>query len=129
MNHETAVTRRPIDPWIYTDRMVCADSYFASAETAWVPADNGTRLFGVVKTSPQSFPMKYLSEKPITKGDDHFSMMCKSEDDIKDMVALLWVELERRYLIANTGSQYLDRQYTASVSEESVMWPKTWSQK
>lgn len=36
MSHGTAVTKRLVDPWAGTDRIVCGDSYFASAETCKV---------------------------------------------------------------------------------------------
>ena len=104
MNHGTAVTRRLIDPWIRTDRIVCADSYFASAETAQVLADVGTRFIGVVKTASRGYPMTYLSSKPMAQRGDHFSMVCKSTNGGKDMMSLLWVDRERRYFIATTGS-------------------------
>ena len=106
MNHGTAITRRLIDPWINTDRIVCADSYFASAETAQVLADVGTRFIGVVKTATRGYPMAYLSSKPMAQRGDHYSMLCKSENGGKDMMALLWVDRERRYFIATAGSTH-----------------------
>ena len=34
MNHGTAVLRELVEPWAHSQRVVCADSYFASVYTA-----------------------------------------------------------------------------------------------
>eukprot|EP00171_Calliarthron_tuberculosum_P023174 IDg23174t1 len=46
--HGTAITRRPADPWMQANRIICADSYFASVETARALANVGIRFIGVV---------------------------------------------------------------------------------
>ena len=48
-NHGTAVLRRLTEPWTGTNRLICADSYFASVETAKWLNSHGLRFPGVVK--------------------------------------------------------------------------------
>ena len=59
--HGTAVTLRLLQPWLYTNRVVYADSLFALVHTAEALYDKGMRFTGVVKTATKKYPMKYLS--------------------------------------------------------------------
>ena len=69
-------------------------------------ADVGTRFIGVVKTATTGYPMGYLSSKPMAQIGDHYSMLCKSDNGGKDMMALLWVDREKRYFIATANSRH-----------------------
>ena len=65
--HETAVTLRLLQPWFHTNRVVCADSFFASVHTPEALYDKGLRLTGVVKTATKKYLMKYLSHLEISE--------------------------------------------------------------
>jgi hypothetical protein len=59
--HGTAVLKFLVLPWARTDRIVCADSYFASVATLKELKRIGLRFIGVVKTATKQFPQPYLS--------------------------------------------------------------------
>ena len=79
---------------------MCADSYFSSVETEHVLGHVGTRFIGVVKTASRGFPVECLSEKVMKKRGDHYWMVAKNEDQVKDFMAVLWVDGQRRYFIS-----------------------------
>ena len=60
LNHGTKVMIDLVTPWLYSDQIVCADSYFASKQSADEFKILGMRFVGVVKTATRKFPMKYL---------------------------------------------------------------------
>ena len=62
MQHGAAVLRRLIDPWLSTKRTVCADSYFASVDTAQMLGRVGMRFIGIVKNATRQFPKDFLSK-------------------------------------------------------------------
>lgn len=60
-SHGAAVTLRLVEPWFHSDRVVCADSYFASVVSANAPFKKGLRFTGVVKTATKCYLLNYLS--------------------------------------------------------------------
>ena len=48
--------------------------------------------------------MKYLSEKLVKQRGDHFTMVSKSENGGKGIMALSWVDRERRHFILTIGT-------------------------
>lgn len=62
VNHGTAVLKRLTEPWRQSNRIICADSYFASVEAALAMLNIALKVIGVVKTATRGFPMKHLSE-------------------------------------------------------------------
>ena len=50
-NHGTNVLKFLVEPWVRTDRCVCADSYFTSVNAVTVLRMMGLRFIGVVKTA------------------------------------------------------------------------------
>ena len=104
MNHGTAVALRLVSPWLHTNRIVCADSYFASVQTATALRDNGMRFIGVVKTATRGYPMAYLSAKPMTGRGTWYSMTSRRDASGNNVSAVLWVDRERRYFVATTGT-------------------------
>ena len=50
-NHGTNVLKFLVEPWVRTDRCICADSYFASVNAVTVMRTMGLRFIGVVKTA------------------------------------------------------------------------------
>ena len=59
--HGTKVLKELVMPWANTDRIVCADSYFASVPDAKEFWKHGLRFIGLIKTETRKFPMAYLS--------------------------------------------------------------------
>jgi hypothetical protein len=62
LNHGTNILLDLLYPWYNTDRVVCADSYFASVQRAEKLLQHGLRFIGMVKTATRNYPMKFLSE-------------------------------------------------------------------
>ena len=104
LNHGTAVVLRLISPWLYTNRIVCADSYFASWMTAKALRDKDMRFIGVVKTASKGYPMRYLSSKPMSGRGEWYSMVSKGDMEGHDICAVLWVDRERRYFVTTAGT-------------------------
>jgi hypothetical protein len=55
--HGSKVLKELIEPWAFTKRMVCADSYFASVGTAEELLKLQTWFNGVVKIATRHFPI------------------------------------------------------------------------
>ena len=53
-NHGTNVLKFLVEPWVRTDRCICADSYFASVNAVTVMRTMGLRFIGVVKTATKN---------------------------------------------------------------------------
>ena len=103
-NHGTTVLRRLVEPWQGTNRTVCADSYFASVQSAVTLLKLGLHFTGVVKTVTRGFPLKFLSERELTGRGQHISMVSDVDGGYGELLALVWVDRNRRYLISTTGS-------------------------
>ena len=104
MSHGTALTCRLTGPWAYTNRIVCADSYFASVETARVLFEKGTRFIGVVKTAHRGFPLAHLGATPMEGRGKWSSMVHGNASSKPEIGAVLWVDRERRYFVTTTGT-------------------------
>lgn len=104
LSHGTALTCRLTGPWAHTNRIVCADSYFASVETARVLYDHGTRFIGVVKTAHRCFPLAHLGAVPMEGRGKWTSMVHGSSACKPEIGAVLWVDRERRYFVTTTGT-------------------------
>lgn len=98
--HGTTVLKRLVAPWAGTQRIICADSYFASVATAQQLLTMGLRFVGVVKTATRGYPMGALSAIPLQSRGQHVSFSLVNADNVKDLMAVLWVDRERRYFIA-----------------------------
>jgi hypothetical protein len=62
LNHGTVIIKSLVAPWQGLDRIVCADSYFASVATALeLKGLGGLRFIGGVKTATKRFPLRHLS--------------------------------------------------------------------
>ena len=104
MSHGTAVTSRLIAPWTHSNRIVCGDSYFASLETALTLFSLGMKFIGVVKTAHRGFPLNHLSTIPMSGRGSWTSMVHRDNESGIDVGAVLWVDRERRYFVATSGT-------------------------
>ena len=64
----------------------------------------GLRFIGVVKTATRNYPMAHLKNKEFSKRGQWCSTVRKDSDGKPDLMAVVWVDRERRYFVANTSS-------------------------
>ena len=76
-NHGTNVLKFLVEPWVRTDRCICADSYFASVNAVTVMRTMGLRFIGVVKTATKKFPMSYLSNLELVQRGDYKGLVAR----------------------------------------------------
>lgn len=100
-SHTTALTLRLVQPWLKTNRVVCGDSYFASVQTAEAMTKYGMGFIGVVKNAVTEFPMQFLASKELTTRGDYISMVSTNEYSGKSLMAVLWMDRERRYFVSS----------------------------
>ena len=100
--HGAKILRELVQPWVNTERIVCADSYFASVKAARLMLQLGFRFIGVVKTATKQFPMVYLSTVEFAARGDTKAVI--ANDEHGDYLAFVWMDRERRYFIATAGS-------------------------
>lgn len=104
LGHGTAILKRLVSPWASSRRIVCADSYFASVEAAEVLRRMGLRFIGVVKTATRGYPMAELGAIEMPARGDHVSYVHTSAEGEVALMAVMWVDRERRYFIASASS-------------------------
>jgi Transposase IS4 len=102
--HGTAILCRLVEPWAGSNRVVCADSYFASVDAAERLLLLGLRFIDVEKTAIKRFPMRHLSEKVFSARGDRTSIVMKHTNGSAKMVAVVWMDRDRRYFIATVSS-------------------------
>ena len=117
--HGTAVLRRLVAPWAGSERVVCADSYYASVCTAETLQRMGLKFIGVIKTATTKYPMSHLSVQELSERGQHVCMIRKDENNSPSMMAVLWLDRERRYFISTT-STVLD-----GLPYERIRWRQT----
>ena len=97
--HATAATRRLTNKWARADRIVVADSYFASVGAAEALGQAGLRFIGCIKSETKGIPMKNLAETEAAGRGFVKSMTCR-RDGRKGMMALMLVDRDRKYFIS-----------------------------
>jgi hypothetical protein len=110
--HGTKVLKSLVEPWSHSDRIVCADSYFASVKTAEEMRKIGLHFIGVVKTAKKCFPMEYLSTQELQNRGDRIGLVTKDAKNKPTMLAFVWVDRDRRYFIATTSSLEAGQPYS-----------------
>ena len=106
--HGSNVMLNLVRHWWNTKRVVCADSYFASVPAAKLLYRHGLLFIGVVKTATKEFPMAYLSEQVLTeRGSSKCLVNHKEDDDDADLIAMVWMDRDRRYFISSASSANL----------------------
>lgn len=94
--HGTVVAKQLVADWAGTQRIACADSYFARVATAKGLLAMGLRLIGIVKTAARGYPTASLSDIPLGARGQHASYIHVNAAGLTDMMAVLWVDWERR---------------------------------
>jgi len=124
--HGTAVLKQLGAPWAGSKLILCAYSYFASVATAEHVQSMGLRFIGVVNTATRGYPMGTLSAIPLQARGQHVSFTHTNADGVADLIAVVRVDRERRYVIS-TASTALPG--APSLQEKSacisrVLWPR-----
>lgn len=102
--HGTVVMMRLVSPWAGTARLVCADSYFSSVEAALTLKAAGLRFIGVVKTATTRYPMAALASSELSSPGQSVSFVHREAQGTVDLMALVWVDRDRRYFISTTST-------------------------
>ena len=100
-NHGTNVLKFLVEPWVRTDRCVCADSYFASVNAVTVMRMMGLRFIGVVKMATKKFPMSYLSNLELVQHGDYKGLVARGTDGQPTMLSFVWMDWDHRYFITS----------------------------
>lgn len=105
-NHGTKVIQWLCSPWAKTNRIVYADSYFASVQTARELYKMGLRFTGVVKTSSRGFPLQHLLEIQFGGHGEWSGLYHRGDSSINDpdMLGFVWVDKDRRNFISTVSS-------------------------
>jgi hypothetical protein len=106
--HGTNVLKQVVAPWFGSNRIVCADSYFASVGAAEELFRNGLRFIGVVKTATRGFPKAFLSSVELANRGDFMALKravpAIDAELTPELGAFVWMDRERRYFISSAGS-------------------------
>ena len=103
MLHGTSVMINLLKPWHHDgERVVCGDSYFASVSAVTEMKKVGIRFIGVIKTATKQFPMAYLSSQEVIERGNSHALYTKDQDGEVELLAVMWVDRDRRYFVANT---------------------------
>jgi Transposase IS4 len=93
-----------VSPWFNTERVVCADSYFSSVQTAVKLKEHRMKYIGVVKTATKQFPMQYLGCIELPNKGGHVGLISKDDYGEPDLLSFVWRDRDRRYFIASGSS-------------------------
>jgi Transposase IS4 len=94
--HGTAVLIRLVSPWAGSGRIVTADSYFSSVEAALRLRDLGLKYVRLMKTAIRQFPKAYLGQQTLQNRGDRLSIAHYKHNGGIDLIAMLWLDRERR---------------------------------
>ena len=103
-NHGTNVLKFLVEPWVWMDHCVCADSYFASVNAVTVMRTMGLCFIGVVKMATKKFPMSYLSNLELVQHGDYKGLGARGTNGQPTMLSFIWMDQECRYFIASASS-------------------------
>ena len=105
--HGANIMLKLLSPWINTQRIVCADSYFASVTAAELLHMNGLKFIGVIKTATRKFPMAHLAAHELENRGDRYGLVRRKsgeDEDECDLLSFVWMDQDRRYFIASASS-------------------------
>ena len=98
--HGTKVLATLVKPWANTDRVVMADSYFASLQAAKRVMSMGLRFIGVVKTATHGYPMIYLSNVQLDAGKgDRKGLLHTDPETGTKYLAFVWLTVTEGALL------------------------------
>ena len=103
-NHGSNVLKFLVEPWVRTDRCVCADSYFTSVNAVTVMRMMGLCFIGVVKTATKKFSMSYLSNLELVQHGDYKGLVARGTNGQPAMLSFVWMDRDHCYFIASASS-------------------------
>jgi Transposase IS4 len=105
LNHGTRVLLELLRPIANTDRVVVADSYFASVQSARELWKIRLRFIGVEKNATRQYPMHFLSRCLLPGGKgDHRALKATDPETGCQLLAIVWADRERRFFISTCCS-------------------------
>ena len=111
--HGTKVLKELVMSWANTDRIVCADSYFASVTASGELWKHGLRFIGVIKTATRKVPIVYLSNIEFHNRVYMNGLLTSPLDRTKPVLGdFFWMDRNMRYFILTGGSMKKGRPYT-----------------
>ena len=126
--HGTRVLKALVAPWTNSNRIVCADLYFASVGCCEELKRIGLRFIGVVKTATKRFPMQYLSQIELENRGEFSGLVCRDHSGDPKFLSFVWMDRERRYFISSASSLQEGEPYSRKrwrqVSEEDNAEPE-----
>lgn len=87
--------------------MICGHSWFSSVATAETLAMYNMRFISVVKNGSRGYPMEFLSKMEFTNRGEHVSMVSQNAFGKSQLMAVLWMDRERRYFICSCSMWYV----------------------
>ncbi len=104
--HSAAIINKLVLPWIHTDRIVCADSSFASVPTVKLLNLHGMQFVGVEKTATRNYPMRFLSPVMLNHRGDWKGLVSNGlqTGDPTMLTFVLMDCWQTRYFIASASS-------------------------
>ena len=103
-NHRTNVLKFLVEPWVKTDRCVCAASYFTSINAVTVMRMMGLHFIGVVKTATKKFPLSYLSNLELVKHGDYKVLAARGTNGQPTMLSFIWMDRDCHYFVTSVSS-------------------------
>jgi Transposase IS4 len=94
--HESKILKFLIHPWQFSDRMVCADSYFASVGAAEELCRMCMRLTGVVTTDTKVPNVLYLSYIVLHECCDRRGVVAREARGTPRLMAFVWMDRDWR---------------------------------
>lgn len=101
-------------PWFHNSRLVCADYTFASVTTETTLYRYGIHSTGIVKICTEQFSMLHLSQTELSRRGEQMIMVNEESNGRPYVMALLWMDRERRYFVRISGTSLPSRPITRS---------------
>ncbi len=95
--------RRLVAAYAGTRRIVCADSYISSVETAEILLEMDLKFIGFVKNATRKYRKDSLSEVELSERGQCASVVRKDYNGSPLMMAVMWMDRDRRYFISTTS--------------------------
>ena len=117
LDHRTKILVDLCTPWNDKERIVCADSYYASVEASETLLEN-LRFTGVIKSCTKRFPMRYFNNQQLFEKGSYKKLISLrlSSGEQKDIAAVCWLDRTRRHFLSTVGST------SRTVLQERVRW-------
>jgi Transposase IS4 len=75
LNNGMEVLMELVSPWYGYHRLVFADSYFSSLQTALKRKERGLKYIGVVKTATHIYPIALLGRHQLQDRGEHYGLV------------------------------------------------------